>query len=167
MSRSTRAGTTFQVRPIGYVHGEEGDFRIEILEQYRPALTQLELFSHVMVFWWATRSDNDESRNTLTCRPPYATDRETGVFACRAEYRPNPIMVTTCAIMDVDVESGIVTVPWIDAAPDTPVIDLKAYFPISDRVKSPSYPEWLSNWPMFMPEEPEDLDGFDIDFDVE
>ena len=33
MSRSTRAGTIFKVRPIGYVRGDEGDFRIEILEK--------------------------------------------------------------------------------------------------------------------------------------
>ena len=30
--------------------------------------------------------------------------------------------------------------------------DLKAYFPVCDRVKESHIPEWLSDWPEWMPE---------------
>lgn len=48
----------------------------------------------------------------------------TGVFATRAEYRPNPIAMTTCKILKVDEVKGIVTVADIDAYNGTPIIDL-------------------------------------------
>jgi len=75
------------------------------------------------------------------------------VFATRAEYRPNPIAMTTCKILNVDEIMGIVKVADIDAYDDTPIVDLKAYFPVCDRVKRTRIPEWLSDWPEWMPEE--------------
>ena len=33
----------------------------------------------------------------------------------------------------------------IDAYDGTPIVDLKAYFPVCDRVKEATIPEWLSN----------------------
>jgi tRNA (Thr-GGU) A37 N-methylase len=41
----------------------------------------------------------------------------------------------------------------IDAYDGTPVIDLKAYFPVCDRVKEARIPAWLVDWPEWMPEE--------------
>jgi tRNA (Thr-GGU) A37 N-methylase len=89
----------------------------------------------------------------LQTEPPYAEGRVTGVFATRAEYRPNPIALTTCKILDVDEEDGTVHVAKIDAYDDTPILDLKAYFPVCDRVKDASIPEWLVGWPEWMPDE--------------
>jgi len=88
----------------------------------------------------------------MQTKPPYARGKLTGVFACRAEYRPNPIMMTTCRILEVNEEKGIVKIPWIDAHDGTPIVDLKAYFPVCERVKEPQIPEWLSNWPEWMSE---------------
>ena len=51
---------------------------------YRPALRQLDLFSHVIVLWWANYVADEESRQVLQCNPPYAEDQLTGVFATRA-----------------------------------------------------------------------------------
>jgi tRNA-Thr(GGU) m(6)t(6)A37 methyltransferase TsaA len=143
----------FHIRPIGYVRRSEDDICLEVLEPYRPALKQLGHFSHVMVFWWADRHDNDTSRNVMQTEPPYAQSRVTGVFATRAEYRPNPIAMTTCKMLDVDEENGIVRIGDIDAFDGTPMVDLKAYFPVCDRVKDARIPEWLADWPEWMPEE--------------
>ena len=96
MNESKRTRETYELHPIGYVHQGDDGFSLEILEPYRPALKQLEHFSHVMVFWWADQHDNDVSRSMLQCRPPYAEEHVTGVFATRAEYRPNPVAMTTC-----------------------------------------------------------------------
>jgi tRNA-Thr(GGU) m(6)t(6)A37 methyltransferase TsaA len=143
----------YQAYPIGYVRRSEDDVCLEILEPFRPALRQLNHFSHVMVFWWADRHDNERSRTIMQTEPPYASGKLTGVFATRAEYRPNPIAMTTCKVLKVDEENGIVRIANIDAYDGTPVVDLKAYFPVCDRVKEATIPEWLSDWPEWMPEE--------------
>jgi tRNA-Thr(GGU) m(6)t(6)A37 methyltransferase TsaA len=147
----------FEVFPIGYVRRRDGGVFIDILEAYRPALHLLGHFSHVMVLWWATLNDAPEARQHTLSRPPYALDRPTGVFACRSSRRPNPILLTTCRILRVDEEAGVVQVGNIDAFDGSPVIDLKAYFPASDRVKDAHLPEWLVDWPEWQPEEGQGL----------
>ncbi len=139
--------------PIGYVRRETREKRLEILETFRPALKQLDHFSHVMVFWWAHKHDTKKSRGILQCEPPYTRGKVTGVFATRAEYRPNPIAMTTCKILGVDQVKGIIKVADIDAYDGTPIVDLKAYFPVCDRVEEAKIPEWLSDWPEWVPEE--------------
>lgn len=144
---------TYQIHPIGYVRRAENGIQLEILKTYRPGLTQLDHFSHVLVLWWANRHDNQESRSMLQTEPPYAGGIVTGVFATRAEYRPNPIALTTCKIVEVDENAGTVQVANIDAYDGTPIVDLKAYFPVCDRVQEASIPEWLAGWPEWMPDE--------------
>jgi tRNA-Thr(GGU) m(6)t(6)A37 methyltransferase TsaA len=138
---------SFEIRSIGQVRCADGAFTVEILPPYRPALAQLDQFGHAFIIWWADRHDNDEDRTITQCRPPYAGGTITGLFACRSEYRPNPVAITVCPLLSVDVENGVVQVPWIDAEDGTPVIDLKAYFPICDRVRDVRVPEWVADWP--------------------
>jgi tRNA-Thr(GGU) m(6)t(6)A37 methyltransferase TsaA len=144
---------SLQIFPIGHIRRNKKEIKLEIMERYKPALKQLEHFSHVNVFWWAHKHDNEKSRSALQCEPPYAKGKTTGIFATRAEYRPNPIAMTTCKIIKVDEAQGTITVSDIDAFDGTPIIDLKAYFPVCDRVKNARIPEWLSDWPEWMPEE--------------
>jgi len=143
----------YQLRTIGFVHRPEDGIRLEILEPFRPALHELGRFSHVIVLWWAHKHDNEQSRSALHTEPPYAPGKIMGVFGTRAEYRPNPIGVTVCRIIGVDEEKGEVGIQDIDAYDGTPVVDLKAYFPVCDRVREAWIPEWLSDWPEWMPEE--------------
>ena len=149
----TESQETFKLVPIGHVRRQEGCIELAILEPFRPGLRQLDHFSHVIVLWWADKHGNDRSRGTLQCEPPYAAGKITGVFACRAEYRPNPVAMTTCKVLGVDEASGVVRVADIDAFDGTPVLDLKAYFPVCDRVQDARIPDWLSDWPEWMPEE--------------
>jgi tRNA-Thr(GGU) m(6)t(6)A37 methyltransferase TsaA len=144
---------SFHLQPIGYIRRIGSGIFLNILESFRPALKQLDHFSHVLVFWWADRHDNEKSRTILQTEPPYAKGILTGVFATRAEYRPNPISMTTCKLLEVDEEKGIVHIADIDAYDGTAIIDLKAYFPVCDRVKEAHIPDWLSDWPEWMPEE--------------
>jgi len=142
-----------RVEPIGCVRRTgAGEVFVEILAPYRPGLKQLDQFSHVIVLWWADRSDNPTMRGTLQCNPPYAAEHTTGVFACRAEYRPNPIAATTCQILAVDEARGTVRLRDIDAMDGSPVLDLKAYFPVVDRVKDVRIPGYLVGWPEWLPE---------------
>jgi tRNA-Thr(GGU) m(6)t(6)A37 methyltransferase TsaA len=143
----------YQLQTIGFVRRLEDRVQLEILEPFRPALRELERFSHILVLWWADKHDNQQSRNILQTEPPYAPDQVMGVFGTRAEYRPNPICVSACQLVRVDEETGEVELGEIDAYDGTPAVDLKAYFPVCDRVKKARIPEWLSDWPEWMPEE--------------
>jgi len=143
----------YEMFPAWYVRRQGKSINLEILEPYCLALKQLDHFSHVMVFWRADKHDNDKSRSALLTRPTYAKDKLTGVFATRTEYRPNPIAMTTCKILKIDENNGIIQVADTDAFDGTLIVDLKAYHPVCDRVKDAEIPEWLSDWPEWMPEE--------------
>jgi tRNA (Thr-GGU) A37 N-methylase len=138
---------------VGVVEADEarGDYRLHIDEQYRPALQGLGSCTHAMVFWWADRPDPSDAGD-LVVDLPYAPGVRSGVFANRSHARPNPICVTTAFILDVDEAAGIVTLAWIDAFDGTPILDIKPYLPMSDRVMSAEYPEWLKGFPASMEE---------------
>ena len=148
--------STYQLQPIGRItmNASPGCCILDIDSPYRPALQQLDRFSHVMVFWWAHQMDNEHQRQVLTTDLPYAPGEQVGVFACRAEYRPNPIAVTTLVVLDVDVEGGRVVLPWIDAYDGSPLLDLKPYIPICDRIRDVRVAPWMADWPMWMEDAP-------------
>lgn len=147
----TKQEKFYKISPIGYVRKNDIKTSLEITDKYIPGLKELNKFSHVIVLWWANKIENSEYRNMLQVYPPYSLDRLTGVFATRAEYRPNPISITTCKIEDINEKEGIIHVSNLDAYDGTPIIDLKAYFPSFDRVKEPEIPKWLSFlWPEWM-----------------
>ncbi len=144
----TKQENPIKISPIGYVRKDGMKTSLEIIDKYIPGLKELNNFSHVIVLWWANMIDNSEHRNVLQVYPPYSLDRLTGIFATRAEYRPNPISITTCKIEDINEKEGILHVSNLDACDGTPIIDLKAYFPSFDRVEKPETPRWLSFlWP--------------------
>ncbi len=143
----------YELRPIGRIVRSENGIRVEVLERFRPALQLLDRFTHLIVVWWADKHGNEKSRAVLQCEPPYAPGRVHGIFATRAEYRPNPIAITTCKMLSVDEQAGVIQVADIDAFDGTPVVDLKPYYPVCERVQDARIPEWLSDWPEWMPEE--------------
>ena len=143
----------YQLHPVGVIRRDEDGPRLEVEEAFRPALKELDEFSHVIVLWWANHLDSDEYRSMMTCNPPYAEEHETGMFATRSPIRPNPVAISTCRIDDVNEAAGIVKLGNIDAVDGTPIVDLKAYFPVCDRVKDAQIPGWLDGWPDWMPDE--------------
>lgn len=157
---------SFKLHPIGRVHANdaEGSYILQIYEAYRSALTLMDQFSHIHIFWWADKMDTEEYRCQTTTNLPYAPGIEAGVFACRSEYRPNPIAMTTMMIIDVDVQKGIVVLPWIDAIDGTPILDIKPYIPISDRIRDFSVAEWAQDWPEWMEDAAEYFAEHETDF---
>jgi len=144
--------SSYQVFPLGVIRRTQDEIQLLIETPYRAALHELEHFSHVIVFWWADRFDSPETRTIMQCEPPYAPGHTTGMFATRSPIRPNPLMITTCKLLEIDEASGVVTVADLDAVDDTPILDLKAYFPVCDRVQKATIPAWLDGWPEWMPE---------------
>jgi tRNA-Thr(GGU) m(6)t(6)A37 methyltransferase TsaA len=137
-----------KINIIGNVKVKKGQFCLSIREPYREALIELETFSHINIIWWGDRSDTKENREITTADKPYRNGpSKIGIFATRSQIRPNPILITTSSIISVDMERGIIELPWIDAEDGTPVLDIKPYHPCSDRVRNTRQPDWCSNWP--------------------
>lgn len=141
------------LNPIGEVKANEQEkkFWIQIDKEFRPALKELEKFTHAHIIWFANKNDTPELRKVLVSEelPPFYGDNapSMGVFANRSEFRPNPIAMTICPILSVDIEKGIIVVPWMDAFPGSPVVDIKPYLPMADLVETADYPEYLQHWP--------------------
>jgi tRNA-Thr(GGU) m(6)t(6)A37 methyltransferase TsaA len=115
-------------------------------------LTHLAGFSHLQIVWWAHLADSTQDRDTLIVEKPFKKGPEQlGLFSTRAPARPNPIMISTVQVRDIDSEKGFIQVPVIDAVDGTPVLDIKPYFPM-ERVKDPQVPAWCRHWPRWQEE---------------
>jgi len=134
---------THAIGPIGRVTRGKYGVQLRIDEPFRPGLLHLGKFSHVIVLWWADRFDTEEYRSIMRLKPFYAKKVLTGVFATRSPHRPNPLAMTVCRILDLDESEGVVVVSDIDAYNGTEIVDLKGYYPVTDRVESPRIPDWL------------------------
>ena len=144
---------SFEIKTIGRIEADEnqGLFRLQVDEPYRPALMGLGSCTHAIIFWWADKHDNPEDREaSLVMELPYAPGQKSGVFANRSQARPNPIAITTSFLLNVDEENGLIDLAYIDAFDGTPVLDIKPYLPMSDRVLSAEYPDWLEGFPASM-----------------
>ena len=133
---------------IGYIKVEKGRFYVSVKEDYKEALISLEDFKYINLIWWGSHSDSFEKRSILTVEKPYKKGPDSlGIFSTRSEIRPNPVLVSTVAVISVDHAEGIIELPWIDAEDGSPLIDIKPYHPCSDRVKDIDMPEWCAEWP--------------------
>ena len=140
---------TYLLHPIGKVlklPGKKPQLCIE--KKYRQGFLHLEAFSHILVFWWADGCDNPKERSVLEVRPPidrFPDAPRMGVFATKSPARPNPIMLSTVIIDEVDPVQGVIVVPYIDAKDGTPILDIKPYLPSSERVLDVQVPEWFAS----------------------
>lgn len=127
-------------------------------KEYRPALRHLDSFSHALVLWWCHHADADDYRALLEVSPPYkCSPSPLGTFATRSPARPNPLAISTVAIAEIDRATGLVKTPYLDAADETPILDLKPYHPSLDRVRDVAVPGWCDHWPKRV----EDSESFD------
>ncbi|MBU0926472.1 MAG: SAM-dependent methyltransferase [Spirochaetes bacterium] len=137
------------LRAIGRVRADDGRgyYALEIDGAYREGLLALSEFGRINALWWADRMDSPEYRGTLSCELPYAPGVRAGVFACRSEYRPNPVALTSCGIVSIDAEKGLVVLDYIDAFDGTPLLDVKPYIPVCDRAREVRVAPWFGEWP--------------------
>lgn len=64
-----------------------------------------------------------------------------GIFSQRAKNRPNPIGVTTVEIVSVNDKELVVK--GLDVINNTPVLDIKPYYPHYDKKDNNRVPEWV------------------------
>jgi tRNA-Thr(GGU) m(6)t(6)A37 methyltransferase TsaA len=111
------------VQPAGAV-GVRGN--IEVFEEYRAGLKNLDGFSHIILLYLLHRSEGF----TLEV-VPFLDDQPRGVFATRAPRRPNPIGLS---VVQLDrIERGVLHVQNVDILNGTPLLDIKPYVPDFDR----------------------------------
>lgn len=150
----------YTLRPIGIISKESKKKPVLLVDPpYRPGLLHLEKFSHALIFWWAERCDNTKDRKILVVQPPIDRFPEAppmGVFSTRSPARPNPIMISIVVLEEVDVKAGRLTLSYIDADDQTPLLDIKPYLPSSERVLGGRLPEWFEslNHPFIPPGPP-------------
>ena len=130
------------MRPIGIIHtpftSREGMPRstsqatgicgeVEVFDEFRQGLKDLEGFSHIILIWQFDRSEGFD----LMATPPKQRDPK-GVFATRSPNRPNPIGLSIVELHRID--DGVLHVECVDMLDETPLLDIKPYIPASDSI---------------------------------
>jgi tRNA-Thr(GGU) m(6)t(6)A37 methyltransferase TsaA len=110
-------GEQTPIQPV-YAQGIKG--RAEILPQYADGLRDLEGFSHVWLIYWLHKASAPRLMVT-----PFLDDTERGVFATRAQCRPNPVGVS---LVRLDrCEGNVLYLEDVDMLDGTPLLDIKPY----------------------------------------
>jgi tRNA-Thr(GGU) m(6)t(6)A37 methyltransferase TsaA len=139
------------IKPIGFVKNEviyphnsewgEEISEIIINDEYAKGLIGLGDFSHAIIIFYMHQASYSEKRHLV--RHPQNREElpKIGIFAQRVRHRPNPIGITAVRILGV--EGNILTVKGLDAINETPVLDIKPYFPDFDMREDAETPEWV------------------------
>ncbi len=138
-----------KVDPIGFVKNNEKEQRfgsfsneiteIEVDEKFTDALNGIDDYSHVIIVFWMDKVKD----YVITHQPQGNPDVPiVGIFACRCPPRPNPIAMTTVKL--IEHKGNKIKVKGLDILDGTPVIDIKPYWPIYDKVKGEIIPDWVN-----------------------
>ena len=142
-----------ELKPIGVVKsavveeidrnwGDHKDAEVHVNPELVPGLKGLKEFSHVIIVFHMHGTPPFDPATNMVRRPRGQADMpELGIFAQRAKHRPHPIGITPVKL--VSVEGNVLKVQGLDAVDGTPVLDIKPYFPIFDRVDGVTTPEWV------------------------
>ena len=95
---------------------------VEVFEQYREGLKDVEGFSHLILLYHFHLS-HDVHLQVV----PFLDTNTRGVFATRAPSRPNPIGLSVVRLERV--ENGVLYVQDVDMVNGTPLLDIKPYVP--------------------------------------
>ena len=137
----------FEIKSIGCVKKIPDGYAIRLDEKYLPGLINLDGFSHVQVIWWGHLTDSGNHRENLVAEGLFKKGPERiGIFGTRSPVRPNPLLISTIQVTEMNHEQGIIYTPFIDAEDGTPVLDIKPYF-MMERVKDCRVPDWFAHWP--------------------
>ena len=98
---------------------------VEVFEEYRAGLKDLDGFSHVILLYHFHRSEGFNLQVV-----PFLDTASRGLFATRAPRRPNPIGLS---VVQLDrIENGVLYVQNVDMLDGTPLLDIKPYVPELD-----------------------------------
>jgi len=116
--------------------------RIIIDEHLLDGLKGLSDFSHIIVVYHLNQAEFVIEKH-LERQPQGRADMpKVGIFSQRAKDRPNPIGIT--AVKLISVNKNVIQVQGLDAVNDTPVLDIKPYYPKYDLKEIATVPEWVN-----------------------
>jgi tRNA (adenine37-N6)-methyltransferase len=107
------------IQPAGAV-GVKGT--IEIYEQYRDGLKDLDGFSHIILLYYFHRSQGFKLSVV-----PFMDTETRGLFSTRAPKRPNPIGLSIVQLDTID--GNLLHIQNVDVLDGTPLLDIKPYVP--------------------------------------
>jgi tRNA-Thr(GGU) m(6)t(6)A37 methyltransferase TsaA len=119
------------IQPVG-ARGVPG--RVEVFEEYRAGLADLEGFSRIILLY-----PFHHSQGYSLVVAPFLDTRPRGLFATRAPRRPNAIGLSIVRL--TGVMEGELAIEDVDILDGTPLLDIKPYVPAFD-----SYPGERSGW---------------------
>lgn len=94
--------------------------RVEVFEDFREGLLDLDGFSHIILLYHF-----HQSRGFHLKVVPFLDSRQRGLFATRAPRRPNPIGLS---VVRLDrIEEGVLHIENVDILDGTPLLDIKPY----------------------------------------
>lgn len=136
------------LNPIGTVKNNEtkprfGSFadgisEIIVDEKFTEALNGIEDYSHVIIVYWMDKVKDKVIKHRPQGNPNVPV---VGIFSCRCPQRPNPIAVTTVEL--ISHNGNKIQVKGLDILDGTPIIDIKPYWTVYDRVESARIPDWV------------------------
>jgi len=110
------------IQPTGAT-GVEGT--VEVFEEYKAGLQDLDGFSHIILLYHFHRSTGFSLKVV-----PFLDNQSRGLFSTRAPKRPNPIGLS---IVRLDrIENRVLHVRDVDVLDGTPLLDIKPYVPEFD-----------------------------------
>jgi tRNA-Thr(GGU) m(6)t(6)A37 methyltransferase TsaA len=134
--------------PIAYVRNDNDKgnkksavSQIVVNEEYKDAVCGISEFSHIVVVFAFDKIMEKGEDLPLKRRAKGRSDMPlVGIFSLRTPFRPNPIGITTVRLLSV--KENLLTVEGLDAFDNTPVLDIKPYNDLFDRVKDAKIPDW-------------------------
>jgi len=132
----------FSFKPIGYIftpfknpkttpvqplYNNDLEGTIEINAEFLEGLKDLEGFSHIYVIYQPHRTGRPQLRFK-----PFMQETEHGIFATRANRRPNAIGLAVLQLLKI--EGNTLHVAGVDMLDGTAVLDIKPYCDRFDKV---------------------------------
>ena len=137
-----------KITQIGVIGNDEKGMFIKLEQAYIPGLLEIEGFNFLTIIWWGHLYAEEKYRSQMLIPKPYRKGPDSiGVFATRSPVRPNPICISNIPVKEIDRTNGKIYTYYIDAEVDTPVLDIKPYYPCSDKILSAKTPNWNAHWP--------------------
>lgn len=117
--------------------------KIIIDEQFEQGLIGLSDFSHIMVVYYLDKANFNIEKH-LVRKPQGREDMPmVGILSQRAKDRPNPIGITSVEL--IEVNKNVILVKGLDAIDNTPILDIKPYYPMYDCKNNAVVPKWVES----------------------
>ncbi len=100
---------------------------ITVFNEFVDGLEGLKNYKYLIILYWQDRAERDKLKVF-----PHGKTEKRGVFSTRAPVRPNPIGF--CLVELLNINKNKLTVKWLDALDESPLIDIKPFWNELDSI---------------------------------